>query len=251
VWQILLCREALLRIPRTENIAVLGSTIEYRNLLAELGFTNIFVFERNLEFYNYITTFAKYRLKENVVEGDWIDTLKEFVGSFSVVLSDLTSGNIPYYLRDTFYGNISNSINNTGLFIDRILTKPIPFLDFNTLIEKYSILDVSNATANSFNCEVLFCSSLLENKEFIVDTSKFYNELIELGIPKINAFVNACYSVTPRDCIWWYSKDWKDERKLYEKYFNITAIHDEPRTSEYYGRAKLMFSMKSDYNEKT
>jgi hypothetical protein len=158
------------------------------------------------------------------------------------VLSDLTSGNIPYHLRDTFYAGISKSLAANGLFLDRILTKPISFLPLAGLIEKYRCLEVNNGTTNSFNCEVLFCSELLDNQQHIVDTNIFYEKLLELNIPKISEFVKACHEITPRDCTWWYSIDWSTESLLYEKYWNIQKTYDEPISSEYFNRAKFIIS---------
>lgn len=241
-WQIDICRDYLMDKPKTNKIAVLGSTIEYRELLAELGFKHVYVFERNKSFFKYITPFSKYELHETYIDGNWLNTIKKYNREFSNILSDLTSGNIPYSYRDAFYRNISSSLTTDGVFIDRILTMPIKFIDLNILIDKYSKMEISNRTINSFNCEVLFCSTLLENDKKIVDSSCFYDYLLALGIPRITDFVKACYEITPRDCIWWYSKSWDIEKANYEKYFNIEESYNEPVDSEYYGRAKLFIS---------
>jgi len=244
-WQIEECRSALETIPRNIDIAVLGSTIEFRELLAEMCFENVFIFERNRSFYDYITPFAKTRLHEHLIEGNWLDTLNKYAGEFGVVFSDLTSGNISYEDRDIFYKGICRSMSPKGVFIDRVLTKPFDFIELHKLIKKYSTLNVNNQTVNSFNCEVLFCSSLLNNENQTVNTTKFYDYLIQLKIPQITNFVLACYEITPRNCVWWYSKDWPDELAQYEKYFDIIKSIDEPESSEYHGRAKLFISNKN------
>jgi len=245
-WQLEICRKILLNMSKSVNVAVLGSTLEYRELLAELGSINVFVFDKNKNFYNYITEFSKQTLKENFVEGDWFETLKNYIGYFNVILSDLTSGNISYDQREIFYQRVTESMSEESVFFDRILTKPIPFLNLQELIKKYKDLSVSIDTVNSFNCEVLFCSTLLDNADQIVDTTFFYDYLLDLNIPKITEFVKNCYDVTPRDCIWWYSKPWDIEQQLYNKYFCIQQEYDEPIKSEYHGRVKLFISSKRD-----
>jgi hypothetical protein len=96
----------------------------------------------------------------------------------------------------------------------------------------------------SFNCEVLFCSDLLDNEQHIVDASSFYDQLHALNISRISEFINACHEITPSGCIWWYNIDWDEERQTHERYWQIKEIFDEPGESEYFGRAKLMISMK-------
>lgn len=240
--QIMLCRKHLEGIARSCPVAVLGSTIEYREMLANMGFNSVTIFEKNVDFYNYITPFARCSLKETLVAGDWLESLFNYHKYFDVVLSDLTSGNIPYQFRDTFYAGISKSLTPNGLFLDRILTKPIPFIPLSDLITKYKFLEVDNRTTNSFNCEVIFCSDLLDNEQHIVDTNIFYDKLFVIDIPRISEFVKACYNITPRNCTWWYSIDWSTESLLYEKYWNIQKTYDEPTSSEYFDRVKLIIS---------
>lgn len=246
-WQISICRKALASLSLDATIGVLGSTIEYRKLLEEMGFHNIYIFERNLDFYNYTNKTWGLKAKEIIVHGNWIDTLFDYQERFDVILSDLTSGNISYDNRYRFYNGICLSLRDSGLFFDRILTKQVPFIDLEKLIKKYSILEVNCRTVNSFNCEVMFCSTLLSNKECVVDTNCFYEILIRRNIPRISEFVKACYSITPRDCIWWYSLDWAEEEKLYKSFFSIIKKYDEPENSAYYKRAKFMISRRGDW----
>jgi hypothetical protein len=247
IWQLDICRNTLLSLPRLKNVAVLGSTIEYRELLAEMDSINVFVFDRNRSFYDYSIQFIKKCIKETFVDGNWLETLFEYVGFFDVVLSDLTSGNIPYEHRETFYKGIADSMSKNAIFIDRLLSKRKPFLNIDELIKKYSNLPVSNDTVNNFNCEVLFCSTLLNNKEMIVDSSVIYDYLLDLNIPQITDFVIACYDITPRDCVWWYSQPWDIEWQLYTNFFCILEEYHEPINSDYYGRTKLLISSSKRY----
>ena len=243
-WQLDICQSILSTIDKKCNIAVLGSTIEFRNLLVETGFKNVFIFERNRSFYDYTSKYIQKKENEIYIDGNWLETLSNYNDTFEVVLSDLTSGNIDYMDREKLYLSISTAMSRSGLFVDRILTKPIPFLELSGLISKYSSLPLSNENVNSFSCEVLFCSTLLNNKACIVDSSYFYDYLLALNIPRISQFVIECYKITPRDCIWWYSKDWKEEKNWYDRFFQIKASYDEPKSSEYYHRTKLFISNK-------
>lgn len=247
-WQLDIIRGALSDIPKSAPVAVLGSTIEFRNLLAGLSYEDIFVFERNPSFYEYISEYKSFNYGEMLVPGNWVETLPEYQDRFAVILSDLTSGNMPYSARDSFYQGIARALLPGGLFVDRILTKPCPFIPLESLLEKYSGLPVTNKTVNSFNCEVLFCSTLLDNEDNIVDSSRFYDFLSGLHLPRISEFVRACYDITPRDCVWWYSKPWIVEKEIYETYLDIWKFYDEPRTSEYAERCKLLISRRKDYD---
>lgn len=248
-WQLDVIRRMLNDIPASSPVAVLGSTIEFRRLLVELGYKNVFVFERNQSFYRYISTYMEADYSETLVLGNWLDKLPDYSDKFAVILSDLTSGNLDYSCRDQFYQGIAGALLPNGIFIDRILTKPCPFIPVQDLLDKYSNLEVNNVTVNSFNCEVLFCSTLLENADHIVDSSLFYDSLLSLGIPRISEFVRACYAITPRDCQWWYSKPWSLEKRVYEKSLKILHSYNEPEGSEYFGRCKLLVSGRR--NEKT
>lgn len=244
-WQLRIIRNAVKHISRESPVAVLGSTIEFRDLLSELGFQKIYIFERNIGFYRYITPFARNTLIETVVEGNWLNTLPLYKNTFSIILSDLTSGNIPYDSRDSFYQSISDALSDDGVFLDRVLTNEAPFLNIDKLIKNYSHRKVTQKSANDFNCEVLFCSTLL-NSAHVVDSSKFYDFLLSNGNKRIDAFVSACYSITPRDCIWWYGNPWQEEQLRYKKFFTIMSFYEEPPKSAYYRRALLMKSQKQN-----
>lgn len=245
-WQLDIIRRTIKDIPVSGDIAVLGSTIEFRTLLAGLGYRNVFVFERNQSFYEYISAYMQSDYSETFVSGNWLDTLFDYPNRFALILSDLTSGNLNYSSRSRFYQGIAQALLPEGIFIDRILTKPCPFIPLEKLLEKYGSLEVSNATVNLFNCEVLFCSTLLDNDQNIVDSNAFYDRLLNLSIPRISEFVQACYEITPRDCLWWYSKPWNSEKKVYETYLKILQAYDEPRASAYHKRCQLLISRRKD-----
>jgi len=241
-WQLDIISELLVRNGTTCEVAVLGSTVEFRDLLFELGFQNITIFEKNSDYYLETFEYKVYRdVSEYVIWGDWLRTIRNLNRKFDVILSDLTSGNIPWHLRSKFYNYISGALKPDGLYVDRLLAKQIEWYDKKALIQKYVELPVNIKTVNQFNCEMLFCSNFVASSK-TVDTTAIYDELLAFDIPKINLFVSKCYSITPRECKWWYGEDWEDEKKLYCKHFRILQQYDEPTDSAYYGRCKLFIS---------
>lgn len=244
-WQLSIIKEHLTAY-KNPVVAVLGATIEFRDLLAECNISKVYVFEKNHHYFTEISQYRKHKNDEMLVWGDWLTTIKNYEGKFDVILSDLTSGNISYEQRDNFYKYISSALTPKGVFIDRILTKPNQFISEEFLIEKYKRLPATNRNANDFNCEFLFCSTLLDNDENVVNSSHFYDHLLSLQNSQINQFVNLCYLITPRNCIWWYSKPWYEEKIIYERYLSIVESYDEPITSAYFGRAKLFLSKKKE-----
>lgn len=82
---------------KKKPVAVLGSTIEFRTLLNRLGFQDIYIFEKNMDFYKWTCEWCAYGVEnERVIEGDWCNTISLFIEKFQFVLSDLTMGNIEW-----------------------------------------------------------------------------------------------------------------------------------------------------------
>src|SRR5437763_12065759 len=102
-------------------VAVLGSTPEFRDLLAKLHFSQIYVFDKSRTVYDRMNELKVFADRELFVEGHWLDTLPTFKNQFAAVLSDLTSGNIPYDQREEFYASISNTLAPDGMFVDKLL----------------------------------------------------------------------------------------------------------------------------------
>src|SRR6266436_7110597 len=165
-------------LDKTAPIAVLGSTPEFRDMLHEQGFRQIYVLERNVTFHRAMSQLRIYQNPEKLVEGDWRQTLQNYKGVFTLILSDLTMGNIPYDDRSMFYDLVTGALRKGGLFCDKVLTHEGANLSVNKLIEKYALLPLNLLHINYFSCEMLFCSELLDIKEQ-VDSSLFYSILSE------------------------------------------------------------------------
>ena len=195
-------------IPRGSAVAVMGSTPEFRDHLYELGFRDIYVLEKNLEFLALLSGLRVHKNREEIVQGDWLDTLPGCRDSFALVLSDLTMGNIEYSRRAELYKWITEALVANGLFYDKVLTHSGKGRSVEELVVKYRELPLNLLHLNHFSCEALFCSDLvMEAGE--VDTTRLYDTLEQLdGGPRFTAFVREAQRITPRDCRWFYGRPW-------------------------------------------
>lgn len=238
-------RSALEATDRHSPVAVLGSTPEFRDLLCELGFHDVRVLDRNVSFYQAMSEARVYSNLETLVAGDWLDTLQTLPGVFSVVLSDLTSGNVPYELRERFYSGISDCLRPGGLFLDKVLTHSRNLIGFDEIVTKYSALPLNLLHVNHFSCEMLFCSELLEEAE-VVDSSHFYGVLDRrVAHPRVRAFVQHAQLITPAGCKWWYGRKWQALETTYCRDLTQLPTFDEERQSPYFGFLKY-FAMRKD-----
>lgn len=232
------------KLNKKDHVAVLGSTMEFRDLLHELGFQNVFVFDRNKEFYEQTSKARIYANKESFIQGNWIETIQNFKNKFVLILSDLTSGNIPYDFRSQFYTDIENALIEHGHFYDKVLTHD-NFLSIDSLIAKYKAMPINNLTLNYFNCEILFCSELITETEK-VETTKIYKYLIQLGSnSRIQKFIELCKkNITPEGFIWYYGKLWEELKLEYCK--TLTKINEleDNEESPYFKRVKIFHFVK-------
>jgi hypothetical protein len=233
-------RSRIHAVPRTAPVAVLGSTPEFRDLLYECGFQHIFVLDRNLAFYKAMSEIRIYQYPEKLIEGDWMQTLSGFRGEFALILSDLTSGNIPYASRGEFYSLITDALRQGGLFCDKVLTHPGRNLSFHVLVEKYSNLPLNLMYVNYFSCEMLFCSELLDLEQ-LVDTSLFYSILDrEVDNKRVRAFAEGAKKmVTPANCIWHYGQKWHALKMEYCPDLEVVSEEEDEVSSPYYGRLRF------------
>ena len=214
-FQITRIREYCREIPRDSKVAILGSTVEFRDLMYEVGFRNIYVLDISQKYYEYSNRSRIYQYPDQLIRGDWLTTLADHQSKFSLVLSDLTSGNIPYGSREKFYTLVEQCLTPNGIFCDKVLTHNSELLELDTLIHKYSMMPLNWLYANWFNCEVLFCSDLIR-KNKLVDTSSFYSEIMTRGTNlRINKFIEKVKQITPEGFIWYYGKSWDDLKGSY------------------------------------
>ncbi len=232
-------KEGLAGLDRNAQVAVLGSTPEFRDLLWECGFKHIFVLEKNRTFYEEVSSIRIYSNEEIVLWGDWLETLPGNAGRFAAVLSDLTSGNVPYTRRKNFYHVVGEALVNNGLFFDKVLTHPLPHLPVDSLLEKYSNLPLNLLHINYFSCEMFFCSDLLSLKDE-VDSSLFYSIIQSRARnPRIQAFLKRAELITPKGCVWWYGRSWDMLKEEYCPTLRCLSVDNDDAESPYYGRLKF------------
>lgn len=246
--------EELNRIIRNINsydknmpVAVLGSTPEFRDVLHYLNFSNIYIFDKSIDFYHQMSELLPRNVPENerFISGNWLETLPLYPQKFQFVLSDLTMGNLAYEQRKNFYESIYSSLMFGGIFIDKVLAFDFQVPTLDDLFRKYEILPINLRTINDFSSEVLFCSELVIKNQ-IVDSSKFY-EIIRKGkyTEKIKLFAEKAKMITPEGFIWYYGKPWDElTSEYFSKYSSAIIYPEEKIESPYYNRTKQIFCYK-------
>ena len=218
------------------RVAVLGSTPEFRDLLFEIGFDEVYVFDRSQTFYEQMSDYRVYSNNEWFVRGDWIDALASYKDSFSLMLSDLTSGNVPYESRKRFYELISRSLCPSGLFIDKNLTQESQLLTISEIAEKYRELQINIRTINDFSCDAIFCSEF-QLERGVIDTNEVYDRLLgSFENPRLRRFIVESEFITPRNCHWYYGVPWTRIQNVYCPNLELVEKVDFPLYSPYRGR---------------
>lgn len=232
--QIMKIRLLIKEVERTLPVAVLGSTPEFRDLYQEMGFKKIYIFDKNRNFYLNSKSLMKYMPEnETLIGGDWLETIPECKTEFAVILSDLTMGNIEYDKRDAFYTAINRALRQDGIFIDKVLMHDF-FLNVESLLTAYEHKPLNLKTANEFNCEMLFCSQLLQARK-IIDTTEIYTYLASRKeYPWLEKLLELTKKVTPEGCVWYYGKERKEIEPLYINHFKLLNKWEEPIDSPYY-----------------
>jgi hypothetical protein len=238
-------RQIAAQLDRSLPVAILGSTPEFRDLLFEAGFINIYVLEKNRAFHDSVSTLRVYANPEIFIEGDWLQTLPHFSSRFALILSDLTSGNIPYENRSSFYGLIKQALRPQGFFVDKILTHPIPHIPLDSLIRKYSELPLNLLYINQFSCEVLFCSELLSLAN-IVDSSNFYRQLTDVSDNRVRSFARHSEQITPPGFVWWYGRAWQQLVDDYCPGLLQLSVEEDESSSPYCRRLKIFVHKKEE-----
>ena len=225
-----------------DPIAILGSTPELRDMLALRGFRDVYVLERNVAF---LKRMNRLRVTmspetETVLEGDWMQTLPNCPARFAAVLSDLTSGNVPYSKQSEFYSLIAESLQPGGMFCDKLLSHPIPHERLDSLLKKYENAPLNLETVNRFNCEVFFCSELL-TKFGGVDTDCYYEYLCKMNHgPIVEAVLDQLPNITPRGMTWDYGRPWQDAREVFDSRLHCLDDRLEGGDSPYANRLRCL-----------
>ena len=234
-------RHHLRSLHPDDPVAILGSTPELRDLLAFLGFRHVYILERNLEFLAKMDRLrTRSTTSETVLPGDWLTTLPHCLHEFAAVLSDLTSGNVPYAHRRQFYSLVTDSLRPGGIFCDKLLSYPVPHECLTTLLDKYEHAPLNLDTVNRFNCEVVFCSDLL-TAFGRVDTTRFYDHLHGLSPgPTVAAILDCLPCITPPGMTWDYGRPWHMVQQEFDARLDCTDDLIEAADSPYAGRLRCL-----------
>ena len=243
VFELDRARAILCQRDRTTPIAVLGATPEYRDLLGRMGFTSVSVIDKNPSYLVGQSDFCPNARNENVIVQDWCAALSERAESFDIVFSHLTSGNIPYSLRQAFYEIISESLTRDGILVDTILTHSLGFHSAPRLIERFANCTVSLESVNRFNCEFVFCSSLIEQEGLVRPAASYAFAKSYTRSPTIHRLVDLCGRITPDDAVWFYGRPWPTELAIIEKYLRVVECFDQMPYGPYHGNS-FQFIMK-------
>lgn len=235
-------RSALAQQPLPRRAAVLGSTSEYIDLLVNSGITDITCFDRSLEFNALSKMFRQHPEAEQLVVGDWLETLPTAREKFDLILSDFTLGNIAYKDQGKFLAYVAGSLCSTGIFIDRVLTFRQPCHSYESLVARFSLEPSNLVTLNSFNSMWLFCGQRVENDQIVDCSSTYQWTLNQFDQPYIRWLAENCSKISPDGGIWYYGKPWREIAQVYGRDLEIIAEYPEPVNSSYYGRAFVIVS---------
>lgn len=188
------------------DVLVLGSTIEFLDVLAGSGRFTTYVIDNTPRFYLQMERYRLFPNRERLIVGDWLEVLPAHRDKFDIVLSDFTSGNIPYEERGHFYSAIFEALKPDGIFIDRVLQPGPAFYSLDELDKRYESRPANLRTLNDFSSEYLFLSELVK-KAGRVDTSDFYNLLQSrrVSVP-LTRLAHLSEFITPRDQCWDYGR---------------------------------------------
>jgi len=228
--------KALSSLSSHAVVGVLGSTVEFRDLLAQHQVQTV-VFEKSAAFHTSIEDQRRYRGVEHVVWGDWLNTLSQWRGRLDAILSDLTSGNICYQDRESFYDLIYCALRPGGLFVDRVLKSPERPLRLSELDQKYVHRSLSLETLNEFSAEYLFLSELVEDAQ-VVDSTRFYEILQSRSThTHLVRLARCCELITPRGFMWYYGKPLTQPETTFGVPFRVVTEIPESPPSVYSGHA--------------
>jgi hypothetical protein len=222
---------------RRAPVGVLGSTLELRDCLHESGFDNVHVLDSDAEYFRLTSHVRVYDNSETFILGDWADSLERLESSFAVLLSDLTSGYVPYSSRARFYAAIARSLRPGGLFIDKALENPAGLHAISEIESRYRTAPLNLQTINYFCCEAIFCSTLQLDDQ-LVDTTRVYAQLADaLRGPRFGRLIDAAQAIVPTDCRWYYGLRSEQLASVAGTGLRLRAKYQLARSQPYYRRA--------------
>ena len=235
-WWLSLVRARMRKLPRNSAVAVLGSTPEYRDILAQEGFRRVTVIDRSRAFYERSRSLRlRPSSQERFVESDWLTALAQMPSQFHAILSDLTLGNIQYDRQRSFCDFVSRAVVPGGLVLDRVLINPGGMKRLVALVPTYRHRPLNLRTLNDFNSDFLFTSELVEQAGH-VDSSAIIEVLSSLrGEPEIQRLASRVTAITPKGCKWWYGRRWPEVATSYYPELRVLDARPSPPWEAFHG----------------
>jgi len=232
--------------PKPRRAAVLGSTSEYIDLLVRLGVHDLTCFDRSADFNKISQTFRQYPDAEQLVLGDWLQTLATYRRSFDLVLSDFTLGNVNYENQPNLMSLIADSLTPGGLLIDRVLTFRQKCHSYGSLVEYFAGEPSNLITLNAFNSMWLFCGQRVEENQRVDCAATYDWTLQNFDQPHIRWLAQHCQQISPVHGVWHYGKPWSEVARYYFKSLDRVAEYSEEPTSPFHGWAYVIVSRPKD-----
>jgi hypothetical protein len=233
-------------ISRADPVAVMGSTPEFRDHLYRLGFIDVSVIDSNPSFHRSVSGLLTTPCLQNetYLDRQWQEHFTQCEDRYSLVLSDLTLGNVPYVDRRQLYAGIWRSIKVGGYFVDKVLTNEGRLNRDEDIASCYSMMPLNLATLNNFNCEAIFCGD--KSVQGLLNAADIYAYLEERheSDPTVLAFVRACPTITPPAMQWYYGLPWTDVQGDYMTQMKLLARVPQPTTSAYHEHAYQFLFLK-------
>jgi len=226
------------------HAAVLGSTPELRSLLFELGIEHITVIDHSALFYQRMSALPVTRSpSERFVNSDWVDALQRRPGHFDVIVSDLTSGNLPFNRRSVFYAAVARSLRNDGIFVDKLLTYPVRRLQIAALEHRFCHAPENLQSLSDF-CNIAFFLVEYWPNHCIVCPDTIRSHLRErfASLPRLLWFVDHSRMLVPPKGRWFYGLRWSKERRLLSASLKIRQVTPEERCSPFFRYLKILVS---------
>ena len=242
-WQLHVIRSWLAALRLEGEVAILGSTPEFQDLISEFEGLRPVLIDRCAEFSGHVRHQRRRRDRHGaspeLIVGDWTEVLEQCQSRFVAVLSDLTSGNIPYVERNRHYAAVAASLRTGGLFADRVLTRESPLRSRRAVYEKFEGRSIGIESLNELNCELLFTSDLHSGDELRIEPMLAAARR-EWTTESGQAFLDGLELITPSGGTWWYGRPWEDLASTHGAELLLGTEYPEPCGSPYFGHARLV-----------
>jgi hypothetical protein len=241
----------LISANNPKHIAILGSTLEFRDLCASYGIPNVHIIDRSQQFHNSLKEYIGHDVSnEELILCDWISYFSKMNSKYDFILSDLTSGNIPYEQHDAFYKYISCSLKPNGLFFDKLL-RPKIYYNLDYLDSLFRPLAINISTLCRFCNMYFFCSELVESAKVVEvnEIREFLKERYFSKNLKLFRLVELSERILPKNGRWYYGEKNDLLDTIFYRWFSPVELISRLDSDEFEGQVELRICRKVKKNE--